>query len=70
MVHGSRDQPRAFAMSEMAVAGSGVVTSPRVFVPSTIDEALAFVEELIARLTCRLIRPGPRHRAIFTGLCR
>ena len=64
--------PRAFAMSEMVVAGFvRVVTSPRVFSsPSTIDEALAFVEELIARPTCRLMRPGPRHLAIFTGLCR
>ena len=64
--------PRAFAMSELVIAGFvRVVTNPRIFSsPSTIDEALAFVEELIARPTCRLLRPGPRHLAIFTSLCR
>lgn len=64
--------PRAFAMSEMVVAGFlRVVTNPRVFSsPSSIDEALGFVDELIERPTCRLLRPGPRHLAIFTGLCR
>ena len=64
--------PRAFAMSELVIAGFvRVVTNPRVFSsPSTIDEALAFIDELTARPTCRLVRPGPRHLAIFTGLCR
>ena len=64
--------PRAFAMSELVIAGFvRVVTNPRVFSsPSTIDEALAFLDELIARPTCRLVRPGPRHLGIFTGLCR
>ncbi len=64
--------PRAFAVSEMVLAGFlRVVTNPRVFSsPSTIDEALAFVDELVARPTCRLLRPGPRHLGIFTSLCR
>jgi hypothetical protein len=63
---------RAFALSELVIAGFvRVVTNPRVFSsPSTIDEALTFLEELIARPTCRLVRPGARHLGIFTGLCR
>jgi toxin-antitoxin system PIN domain toxin len=64
--------PRAFAMSELVVAGFvRVVTNPRVFSsPSTIDEALNFLDELISRPTCRLVRPGPRHLGIFISLCR
>lgn len=64
--------PRAFAMSELVVAGFlRVVTNPRVFSsPSTTDEAIAFLDELITRPTCRLVRPGPRHLGIFLGLCR
>lgn len=63
---------QAFALSELVIAGViRVVTNPRIFSsPSTIDEALEFLEELIARPTCRLLRPGPRHLGIFTSLCR
>lgn len=64
--------PRAFALSELVVAGFvRVVTNPRIFSsPSMIDEALSFLDELIARPTARLVRPGPRHLGIFTSLCR
>lgn len=64
------EQP--FALSELVVAGFlRVVTNRRVFEgPSTVEEALAFVEELTKRPTCRLLRPGPRHLSIFAGLCR
>jgi toxin-antitoxin system PIN domain toxin len=63
---------QAFALSELVIAGFvRVVTNPRIFSsPSTIGEALDFVDELIARPTCRLVRPGPRHLGIFTSLCR
>jgi hypothetical protein len=37
---------------------------------TSVGEALDFVDELIARPTCRLVRPGPRHLGIFTSLCR
>lgn len=63
---------QAFALSELVIPGFvRVVTNPRVFSsPSTTDEALTFLDELIARPTCRLVRPGPRHLGIFTNLCR
>jgi toxin-antitoxin system PIN domain toxin len=63
---------QAFALSELVIGGFvRVVTNPRIFSsPSTIDEALTFLDELIARPTCRLVRPGPRHLGIFTSLCR
>jgi toxin-antitoxin system PIN domain toxin len=64
------DEP--FALSEPALQGFvRVVTNPRIFVrPSTLDEALAFVDELRRRPTCHLFRPGPRHWDIFVNLCR
>jgi uncharacterized protein len=61
-----------FALSEPVPHGFiRVVTNPRIFVPpSTLDEALAFIEQLRARPTCHLFRPGPRHWEIFVNLCR
>lgn len=61
-----------FALSELVLQGFvRVVTNPKIFVrPSTLDESLAFVEELRRRPTCHLLRPGPRHWDIFVGLCR
>ena len=45
--------------------------NPKIFVrPSTLDEALAFVDELRRRPACHLFRPGPRHWDIFVSLCR
>jgi len=64
------DQP--FALSELVLSGFvRVVTNRRIFRdPSPIGAALEFVEQLIARPTCRLVRPGPRHLRIFLALCR
>jgi len=64
------DEP--FALSEVVLhAFVRVVTNPKIFVrPSTLDESLAFVDELRRRPTCRLFRPGPRHWDIFVSLCR
>lgn len=61
-----------FALSEIVLQGFvRVVTNPKIFArPSTLDEALAFVEALRVRPTCHVVRPGPRHWDIFVGLCR
>ena len=61
-----------FALSELVLQGFlRVVTHPKIFVrPSTLDEALAFIDELKGRPTCHLYRPGPRHWDIFVSLCR
>lgn len=64
------EQP--FAISELVLSGFlRVVTNRRIFRdPSSLDAALGFVGELIARPTCRLVRPGPRHLGLFLVLCR
>ena len=66
----NRDEP--FALSELVLLGFvRIVTNGRIFDrPSTLDEALAFINELRRRPGCHLIRPGPRHWDIFIGLCR
>jgi toxin-antitoxin system PIN domain toxin len=44
-----------------------VVTHPRVFAPpSSIEQALAFVDSLLDSPSARLLAPGPRYRATFT----
>jgi hypothetical protein len=64
------DQP--FAVSELVVSGFlRVVTNRRIFRdPSPISTALEFLDQLLARPTCRLVRPGPRHLYLFLDLCR
>jgi predicted nucleic acid-binding protein len=37
--------------------------------PTPIDDALAFCDDLIARPQCRWIDPGARHWDIFRELC-
>ena len=61
-----------FALSELVLHGFlRIVTNPKIFdPPSTVTQALAFVDELIARPTCTLIRPGPGHWQLFRDLCR
>jgi toxin-antitoxin system PIN domain toxin len=61
-----------FALSSLALAGLvRIVTNPRVFRrPSTLDEAFAFVGELVARPNARVVHPGPLHLEIFEDLCR
>lgn len=64
--------PEPFALSELVLAGFlRVATNPRAFRdPSTLDQALGFVEQLVQRPQCRLLRPGPRHFELFVALCR
>jgi toxin-antitoxin system PIN domain toxin len=61
-----------FALSVLALAAvARIATNPRVFrPPSTLDDVFAFVGELIARPTARVVAPGPEHLAIFERLCR
>lgn len=60
-----------FALSETVLQGFvRVVTNPRAFTPpSTLDEAFQFIDELLARPNCRLLRPGPKHWMIFREIC-
>ena len=61
-----------FGVSDLVLSGFlRIATNPRVFrAPSTMEEALAFVEALRARPQCVSIFPGPRHWGIFADLCR
>jgi len=61
-----------FGLSELVAFGFlRIATNPKVMqVPASTETALAFIAELQARPNCRMLRPGPRHFAIFTDLCR
>jgi toxin-antitoxin system PIN domain toxin len=63
--------PEPFALSEFVLQGFlRIVTNPRIFdPPTTLPDALRFLDELTARPTCSLIRPGPSHWEIFRQLC-
>jgi toxin-antitoxin system PIN domain toxin len=60
-----------FALSELVLHGFlRVVTNARIFEPpSSLTEGLRFLDGLIARPGCRVLRPGPDHWTIFRGLC-
>ena len=61
-----------FALSEIVLSGFlRLVTNARVFrQPTPIERALDFVDQLCARPTAQLVRPGTQHWSIFTDLCR
>ena len=48
-----------------------IVTNPRIFAPpSTLDDALLFLDQIRTGEACVILSPGPRHWQIFTDLCR
>lgn len=64
--------PAAFALTPIVLSGFlRVVTHRRVFrTPTSLIDAIGFVEVLQAMPQAVTIRPGPRHWDIFTALCR
>jgi toxin-antitoxin system PIN domain toxin len=62
----------AYGVSDLVLSGFlRVVTHPRVFnPPSSMEVALAFVEQVRNQPTAVQLRPGRRHWTIFTELCR
>lgn len=60
-----------FAISEPVMQGFiRVVTNPRIFTPpSTTKQAFQFLDALLSRSTCTVLRPGPVHWSIFRQLC-
>ncbi len=68
---GLATSPAAFAMSESVLAGFvRVVTHRRILpAPAPVDDVFAFCADLLARPNCVVIRPGPRHWALFEELC-
>jgi toxin-antitoxin system PIN domain toxin len=63
--------PEPFALSEPVMHGFlRIVTNPRIFdPPSSVAHAYRFLDALIARPGCCLIRPGVEHWQIFRRLC-
>jgi uncharacterized protein len=62
----------AFGLSDLVLSGFvRVVTHPRVFSPpSSLDEALDFVEALRSAPHAVPVAPGPRHWSLFLDLAR
>jgi toxin-antitoxin system PIN domain toxin len=62
----------AYGLSNLVLSGVlRVLTHPRVFnPPSSIADALAFLEAVRSGAGCVAVEPGPRHWEIFTRLCR
>lgn len=62
----------AFAVSELVLSGFlRIVTHPKIFSPpSSLDDALEFVNAIRAQENCRVVTPGERHWAIFQKLCQ
>jgi uncharacterized protein len=66
------EEEAAFGVAEQALLGFvRVTTHPKIFrEPSRLDEALKFVDALLAVPSCRVIRPSPGHWPVFADLCR
>lgn len=64
--------PEPFAVSELVLSAVvRIVTNPRILErPAPIEQALEFVEGVVAAPNCVRLGPGPRHWSIFTDLCR
>ena len=65
-------EPEGVAVSELVVSGClRVITHPKVFKqPTPLLRALEFMESLRGLEGVKILAPGEKHWAIFTGLCR
>jgi uncharacterized protein len=60
-----------FGVSRLALSAVvRITTNPRTYhVPSRIDEALGFCDDLLSQPHCQIVEPGDRHWDIFKRLC-
>jgi toxin-antitoxin system PIN domain toxin len=60
-----------FGLSPIALSAVvRVTTNPRSHkMPSAIDEAFGFCEDLLGQPHCQIVEPGDRHWSIFKRLC-
>ncbi len=60
-----------FGVSPLALSAvARIVSNARNFVhPSPIEEVFAYCDNLLNQPHCEVVRPGARHRTIFTRLC-
>lgn len=65
------NDPVGVACSDLVLSGFlRVVTHPKIFnIPSPLDVALEFAEDLRSRDKFFILSPGPAHWEIFTDLC-
>jgi toxin-antitoxin system PIN domain toxin len=63
--------PEPFALSELAMHGFvRIATNPKIFdPPSTSAQCFKFLDALLARPGCLMLRPGIEHWKIFQQLC-
>ena len=48
-----------------------IVTSGRIYAqPSSLDETLAYCDDLLSQDHCEVVQPGRTHWSIFADLCR
>jgi toxin-antitoxin system PIN domain toxin len=61
----------SYGLADLVLSGFvRVVTHPKVFTrPSSLADAIAFIEQLRGRQNCVPVAPGPRHWNIFCSLC-
>jgi toxin-antitoxin system PIN domain toxin len=61
-----------FGMSPLVLSAVVRIATNRRFYarPSSLDETLAFCDDLLAQEHCEVIQPGPTHWSIFADLCR
>jgi toxin-antitoxin system PIN domain toxin len=60
-----------FGISPLALgAVVRITTNPRTYqVPSTLDEAFGYCQDLLGQPHCQIVEPGERHFDIFKRLC-
>jgi len=63
---------QAFAISELVLSGFvRIVTHPKIFnPPSSLDNALEFIQQIREQPNCVIVAPQERHWDIFTKLCK
>ena len=66
------DEPPGIALSDLVLSGFvRVVTHPKIFrSPTPLVQALEFTEDLRARPSVTVVRPGSSHWRLFVDLCR
>lgn len=71
-LQGVVNSDQAYGMSDIVLSGFiRIVTHRKIFKePSSIEDALMFVQQLQTPTHCVTVRPGPRHWGIFSRLCR
>jgi len=65
------ESEQVFALDATVILGfTRIATHPRIYQPpSKISAALSFIQELLERPNCTVLRPGAQHWQLFSSLC-